>query len=76
MISGVHSAMQHDKIMLSSQTDYAIVEAEADRVASEAVRALRQSRSQCYTATSGVPTWTGHHGAARKTLARYSIILS
>ncbi|XP_076819187.1 DNA excision repair protein ERCC-6-like [Clavelina lepadiformis] len=43
---GVHSAMQHNVIMNSANSDYAIVESEASRVAKEAVRNLRLSRQQ------------------------------
>ena len=60
--SGVHSALQHDKIMMSSNPDYALVEGEAERVAKEAARALKHSRARCNTATSGIPTWTGQSG--------------
>lgn len=45
--SGIHSVMQHDTIMESSNPDYVLVEAEADRVAKEAMRALKVSRQQC-----------------------------
>ncbi|XP_035695280.1 DNA excision repair protein ERCC-6-like [Branchiostoma floridae] len=62
--SGVHSALQHDKIMMSSNPDYLLVEGEADRVAKEAARALKRTRQQCLGATSGVPTWTGRHGGS------------
>ena len=54
--------MKHDKIMDSSRSDYAIVEAEATKVAKEAVAALRRSRAMCMPAAAGVPTWTGSHG--------------
>ncbi len=60
---GVHSAMQHDTIMQSAQPDYALVEGEAARVAKEAARALRRSRTQCHRAGSGIPNWTGQSGA-------------
>ncbi|XP_074647554.1 DNA excision repair protein ERCC-6-like [Tubulanus polymorphus] len=60
--SGVHSALKHDAIMESSNADYALVEAEAERVAKEAARALKSSRSRCMNASSGVPTWTGNSG--------------
>lgn len=58
----MHSAIQHDKIMMSATPDYALVEAEADRVAKQAAKALKQSRSQCNSARSGIPTWTGQSG--------------
>ena len=46
MFSGVHSAMKHTTIMESSVADYALVEAEANRVAKEAVRNIRLSRQR------------------------------
>jgi len=60
--TGIQGAMKHDKIMDSGRPDYAIVEAEADRVAKEAAAALKRSRQHCASALSGVPTWTGQHG--------------
>ena len=55
--------MKHDVIMDASKHDYMIVEAEADRVAKEAVHALKKSRSECNNALSGMPTWTGQSGS-------------
>ncbi|CAN8008383.1 unnamed protein product, partial [Ixodes pacificus] len=62
--SGVHSAMRHDTIMDSADPDYILVEGEAERVAKEAIRKLRQSRRHCLGASSGVPTWTGANGTS------------
>lgn len=45
--SGIHSVMQHDTIMESSNPDYVLVEAEANRVAKDAMKALKISRQQC-----------------------------
>uniref|UniRef100_A0A7N8YJF9 DNA excision repair protein ERCC-6 n=1 Tax=Mastacembelus armatus TaxID=205130 RepID=A0A7N8YJF9_9TELE len=45
--SGIHSVMQHDTIMESSNPDYVLVEAEANRVAKDAMKALKLSRQQC-----------------------------
>lgn len=45
--SGIHSIMQHDTIMESSNPDYVLVEAEANRVAKDALKALKISRQQC-----------------------------
>ncbi|XP_041645609.1 DNA excision repair protein ERCC-6 [Cheilinus undulatus] len=45
--SGIHSVMQHDTIMESSNPDYVLVEAEAIRVAKDAMKALKVSRQQC-----------------------------
>ncbi|CAM5155968.1 unnamed protein product [Natator depressus] len=60
--SGVHSVMKHDAIMEASNPDYMLVEAEATRVAQDALRALKISRQRCLGAASGVPTWTGNSG--------------
>ncbi|NXG59559.1 ERCC6 protein, partial [Hemiprocne comata] len=60
--SGVHSVMKHDAIMEASSADYVLVEAEANRVAQDALRALKVSRQRCLGAASGVPTWTGTRG--------------
>ncbi|XP_036999013.2 DNA excision repair protein ERCC-6 isoform X3 [Artibeus jamaicensis] len=59
---GVHSVMKHDTIMDGASPDYMLVEAEANRVAQDALKALRLSRQRCLGAVSGVPTWTGHRG--------------
>ncbi|NWI92567.1 ERCC6 protein, partial [Pitta sordida] len=60
--SGVHSVMKHDAIMEASSVDHVLEEAEASRVAQDALRALKISRQQCLGAASGVPTWTGTSG--------------
>lgn len=39
--------MQHDTIMESSNPDFVLVETEANRVASDALKALKISRRQC-----------------------------
>ncbi|NXP47100.1 ERCC6 protein, partial [Heliornis fulica] len=62
--SGVHSVMKHDVIMESTSADYVLVEAEANRVAQDALKALKISRRQCLGAASGVPTWTGASGVS------------
>ncbi|XP_037659983.1 DNA excision repair protein ERCC-6 [Choloepus didactylus] len=59
---GVHSVMKHDVIMDGANPDFVLVEAEANRVAQDALKALRLSRQRCLGATSGVPTWTGQRG--------------
>ncbi|XP_061807656.1 DNA excision repair protein ERCC-6 [Nerophis lumbriciformis] len=53
--SGIHSVMQHDSIIESSNPDYVLVEAEASRVAKDALKALRVSRQQCRLAVSRHP---------------------
>ncbi|XP_041518899.1 DNA excision repair protein ERCC-6 [Microtus oregoni] len=61
---GVHSVVKHDAIMDGANPDYMLVEAEASRVAQDALKALKFSRQQCLGAASGVPTWTGHRGVS------------
>ena len=55
--------------MNSGDPDFAIVEAEASRVARSAAKALKESRQRCLgggtgggASTWGQPTWTGIHG--------------
>lgn len=60
--TGIDTAMQHDVIMDPSKHDYMIVENEAARVAREAAKALKRSRSFCNNAITGLPTWTGQSG--------------
>ncbi|XP_060781917.1 DNA excision repair protein ERCC-6 [Neoarius graeffei] len=45
--SGIHSVMKHDTIMEASNPDYVLVEAEANRVAKDALKALKVSRQHC-----------------------------
>ncbi|XP_046989241.1 DNA excision repair protein ERCC-6-like isoform X2 [Schistocerca americana] len=63
--SGLQTALHHDRIMEGSEADYSLVEGEAQRVAKEAVKALKESRQQCFNAGLGMPTWTGQHGVIR-----------
>eukprot|EP00057_Strongylocentrotus_purpuratus_P013476 XP_011667950.1 PREDICTED: DNA excision repair protein ERCC-6 [Strongylocentrotus purpuratus] len=69
--SGVHSALQHDNIMQSSNPDFVLVENEAERVAKEAASAVRQSRRRCFGASSGIPTWTGAAGGSSGSKLRF-----
>ncbi|CAF4505336.1 unnamed protein product, partial [Rotaria sp. Silwood2] len=55
--SVVHSALQHDNIVDHSINDYVFIETEAHRYAEEAVKALRKSAQDCYSAESGIPNW-------------------
>ena len=67
--SVIHSALQHDVIEGTNTqlpADYTLVEAEAEKVANDAIKALKRSRSQCFSAVSGVPTWTGLSGKMKK----------
>lgn len=51
--SGIHSVMKHDTIMEASNPDYVLVEAEANRVAKDALKALKVSRHHCSLAFRG-----------------------
>ncbi|KAK9238414.1 SNF2 family N-terminal domain-containing protein [Lipomyces kononenkoae] len=62
--SGVHSALEHEEIMNASRPDAVLVEREASRIASDAARALRESRRATRVAEVGTPTWTGRFGTA------------
>ncbi|XP_061646190.1 DNA excision repair protein ERCC-6 isoform X1 [Phyllopteryx taeniolatus] len=53
--SGIHSVMQHDSIIESSNPDYVLVEAEANKVAKDALKALKVSRQQCRLVLSRGP---------------------
>ena len=57
--TGIQGALKHDVIMDPSKHDYMIVE-------TEAVKALKRSRSQCLGPMTGVPNWTGQHGSMAK----------
>lgn len=74
--SGVHSALQHDTIVENSVNDYVFIEAEAHRYAEEAVKALRKSAEDCYSAESGIPNWGARniqHFSSRKFGARSNV---
>lgn len=47
--------MQHDTIIESSNPDYVLVEAEANKVAKEALRALKVSRQRCRVPFNNAP---------------------
>lgn len=53
--SGIHSVMQHDTIIESSNPDYVLVEAEANKVAKDALRALKVSRQRCRLPFNNTP---------------------
>ncbi|XP_006630380.2 DNA excision repair protein ERCC-6 [Lepisosteus oculatus] len=57
--SGIHSVMKHDSIMEASNPDYVLVEAEANRVAKDALRAVRISRQHCRLPFSRAPAPQG-----------------
>ena len=59
--SGVHSALKHDVIMDGDGgADFALIDAEAERVAKEAVQRVRDSQKACFRARDGIPTFTGN----------------
>lgn len=60
--SKIFTVLKHDTIMDSADPDYLLVEGEAERVAQEAVKNLKQSQHQCLGAEYGIPTWTGTRG--------------
>ncbi|KAI0461960.1 hypothetical protein LJB42_004565 [Komagataella kurtzmanii] len=66
--SGVHSALQHDSIMDSTEPEQDEAELEARRIAAEAANSLRESRKLARKSKIGVPTWTGKFGSAGKIL--------
>ncbi|KFM67945.1 DNA excision repair protein ERCC-6, partial [Stegodyphus mimosarum] len=63
--SGVYTALKHDTIVEASDPDYMIVEGEAEKVAKQAIKALKESRRMCARASEGIPTWTGQHGGVK-----------
>ncbi|XP_065352951.1 DNA excision repair protein ERCC-6-like [Cloeon dipterum] len=63
--SGLQTALKHDQIMDGGGSDYALVEREARHVAEEAIARLKESQQRCFSASAGVPTWTGSHGHLR-----------
>ncbi|KAJ2629140.1 DNA repair protein rhp26 [Coemansia sp. RSA 1694] len=63
-MSGVHSALKHDAIVSSKDDETQEVEHEAERIASEARRALRDSQRSRRQIDVNVPTWTGISGQA------------
>lgn len=61
--SNVFGALKHDKIESDSGSDFKVVESEAERVARDAIRALKESRRLCQDSRSGIPNWTGSNGS-------------
>jgi DNA excision repair protein ERCC-6 len=57
--SVIHAALQHDKIVENAEPDYILLEAEAQKIADQAVRALKASRRFCKPAESGIPNLLG-----------------
>ncbi len=57
--SMIHGALQHDMIVDNAEPDYILLEAEAQKIADQAVRALKASRRFCKPAESGMPNLAG-----------------
>jgi DNA excision repair protein ERCC-6 len=55
----IHTAHDHEKIIDNPDPDFTLVELEAERVANEAVKALKESRKYCRPAESGIPNLVG-----------------
>jgi DNA excision repair protein ERCC-6 len=62
--TGVHAALDHDKIESAHDPSHRVAEKEAAKIAKKAADALRQSRLQLQQAPVNQPTWTGKSGAA------------
>lgn len=60
--SNISGALKHDRIETDTTADFKVVESEAEKVARDAIRALRESRRMCLGSTSGIPNWTGRNG--------------
>lgn len=60
--SNISGALKHDKIETDSTSDFKVVESEAEKVARDAIRALRESRRMCLDSSFGIPNWTGRNG--------------
>ncbi len=63
-MTGVHSALKHDVIMDGANHEGSIAKKEADKIASQAIAALKKSRKKISAAGLGIPTWTGKVGTA------------
>lgn len=55
----IHTVLRHDKIVDNHDPDFALVEIEAQKIADEAIRALKASRKYCKPAESGIPNMVG-----------------
>ncbi|ORX56438.1 hypothetical protein DM01DRAFT_1020853 [Hesseltinella vesiculosa] len=63
-MTGIHSALQHDRIMEADGHDTFFVEREASLIAQKAAEALKESRKRTRLNKIGTPTWTGRSGIA------------
>ncbi|ORY92326.1 SNF2 family N-terminal domain-domain-containing protein [Syncephalastrum racemosum] len=61
-MTGVHSALEHDRIMDSGQQDEVFTKREAQRIAQMAKETLHQSRKERRRMPVNIPTWTGRSG--------------
>ncbi|KAI9141699.1 SNF2 family N-terminal domain-containing protein [Paraphysoderma sedebokerense] len=61
-MTGIHSAIHHDKIIESSRQEHLIIEKEASRVANRAIAALKESQKRRRRQDVSIPTWTGRSG--------------
>ncbi|KAI9249005.1 SNF2 family N-terminal domain-containing protein [Sporodiniella umbellata] len=61
-MTGIQSALQHDRIIESSSHDAVIVEKEANMIAQRAAAALKESRRIRRMTDVSNPTWTGRSG--------------
>lgn len=66
--SNIFGALKHDRIESDTTADFKVVESEAEKVARDAIRALRESRRLCLGSTSGIPNWTGRNGHVATTI--------
>ena len=67
--SGVHSALEHDRIVNGKKiitADPKVIDKEARKVAGEAARELRKAAELAKSVPIGTPTWTGEFGTAGK----------
>ncbi|KAI1107201.1 SNF2 family N-terminal domain-containing protein [Jackrogersella minutella] len=65
--SGVHSALEHDKIINGKEplrADPKMLQRDADRAAAEAAASLRRAGEQARSVPIGTVTWTGQVGEA------------
>lgn len=60
--ANIAGALKHDRIETDSTADFKVVESEAEKVARDAIRALRESRRLCLDSSIGMPNWTGRNG--------------
>lgn len=67
--------MQHDTIMEASNPDYVLVEAEANRVAKDALKALKVSRQRCRLPYNSAPPPPARYTASDTALLLRALIM-